>query len=247
MARIRSIKPEFTQSESMGRVSREARLLFILLWTICDDAGRTRAASRMLASILYPFDADAGKRIEGWLEELEGEHCIVRYEVDGSNYLQVRNRLIHQKIDRPSASRIPPFDESSRVLATPREESTDTRRGIGSGSGSGSGSGKERKGEDQEERTEDGPVVRVFEYWRETHNHPKARLDKKRRAVIRSALESYTADDLCRCISGYKHSAHHMGQNSAKTVYDDIELFLRDAKHIDAGLKHSQNGAAIQW
>lgn len=239
MARIRSIKPEFTQSESMGRVSREARLLFILLWTICDDAGRTRAASRMLASILYPFDTDAAKRIDAWLEELEVEHCIVRYEVDGSKYLQVRNWLIHQKIDRPSASKIPPFDESSREFAKPREDSLVARRGIGSG--------KERKGEDQEARTEDGPVVRVFDHWRETHNHPKAQLDEKRRKAIRSALEAYTADDLCRCISGYKRSAHHMGQNAAKTVYDDIELFLRDAKHIDAGLKHSQSGAVIQW
>ena len=49
MARIRTIKPEFPQSESMGRVSRDARLLFVQLWCICDDHGRTRAASRMLA------------------------------------------------------------------------------------------------------------------------------------------------------------------------------------------------------
>ena len=84
MARIRTIKPEFPQSESMGRVSREARLCFILLWTICDDSGRTRASSRMLASLLYPYDEDAGKRIDGWLEELESENCIVRYEVEGN-------------------------------------------------------------------------------------------------------------------------------------------------------------------
>ena len=45
MGRIRTIKPEFPQSESMGRVSRDARLTFILLWTMADDAGRLRSCS----------------------------------------------------------------------------------------------------------------------------------------------------------------------------------------------------------
>jgi len=42
MARIRTIKPEFPHSESMGRVSRDARLLFVMLFTIVDDEGRAR-------------------------------------------------------------------------------------------------------------------------------------------------------------------------------------------------------------
>ena len=117
MARIRTIKPEFPQSESMGRVSREARLCFVLIWTICDDSGRTRAASRMLASLLYPYDDDAANHIEGWLDELEAEGCIVRYAVDGSHYLQVKKWSDHQKIDKPSKSRIPTPPEPSRILA----------------------------------------------------------------------------------------------------------------------------------
>jgi len=124
MARIRTIKPELPQSESMGRVSRDARLLFILIWTLCDDAGRARAASRMLASLLFPYDDDAPGLIDDWLGELEGEGCIMRYSVDGSAYLQVCKWLIHQKIDRPSASKIPTPAESSRPLASPRESSS---------------------------------------------------------------------------------------------------------------------------
>lgn len=124
MARIRSIKPEFPQSESMGRVSRDARLLFIQLWPICDDHGRTRAASRMLASLLFPYDDDAPSLIEGWLRELEGEGCIRRYVHDGSAYLEICNWLIHQKIDKPSKPQFPAFDESSRILASPREHSS---------------------------------------------------------------------------------------------------------------------------
>jgi hypothetical protein len=125
MARIRTIKPEFPQSESMGRVTRDARLLFILLWTISDDSGRTRANSRMLASLLFPYDEDAGEAIDGWLTELEREGCIVRYEAASNRYLQICKWLNHQKIDRASDSKIPAFDEASRIVANPREDSSE--------------------------------------------------------------------------------------------------------------------------
>lgn len=121
MARIRTIKPEFPQSESMGRVSRDARLLFVMLWPICDDHGRTRAASRMLASLLFPYDDDAPSLVGGWLDELEREGCITRYTVNGSTFLQVTNWLIHQKIDKPSK---PQFPDPPEGFANPREDSS---------------------------------------------------------------------------------------------------------------------------
>jgi hypothetical protein len=124
MARIRTIKPEFPQSESMGRVSRDARLCFVQMWTIADDSGRLRGNSRMLASLLFPYDDDAPELIDGWLAELEREGCISRYLADGSTYIEIANWLSHQKIDKPSPSKIPAFDESSRVLANPRERSS---------------------------------------------------------------------------------------------------------------------------
>lgn len=120
MGRIRTIKPEFPQSESMGRISREARLLFIQLFTIVDDSGRARASSRLLASLLYPYDSDAPELIDTWLSELNNEGCVTLYDADGNKYLQITNWLKHQKIDKPSPSKIPPFDESSRLLASPR-------------------------------------------------------------------------------------------------------------------------------
>ena len=123
MARIRTIKPEFPQSESMGRVSRDARLLFVQLWTLCDDSGRTRGNSRMLASLLFPYDDDAPNLIDGWLDELDRESCIVRYLAEGSTYIEICNWLNHQKIDKPSQSKIPPFSESSRILSNHRERS----------------------------------------------------------------------------------------------------------------------------
>lgn len=124
VARIRTIKPEFPHSESMGRVSRDARLTFILLWTLADDSGRLRGNSRMLASLLFPYDDDAKSLIETWLTELDREGCIRRYLHEGTSYIQVCNWLNHQKIDKPSQSKLPAFDESSRIVSNPREMSS---------------------------------------------------------------------------------------------------------------------------
>jgi hypothetical protein len=77
----------------------------------------------------------------------------------------------------------------------------------------------------------------VFNHWKLVHGHPKSKLDDKRRREIRAALANYTADELCEAIAGYSNSPHHMGSNDRSTRYDDIELFLRDAKHIDAGIQ----------
>lgn len=90
-------------------------------------------------------------------------------------------------------------------------------------------------------------VVEVFDHWREVHGHPRASLDDKRIKLIRDALKIQPPDVLKQSISGYKNSPHHMGQNQRNTVYDDIEIFLRDAKHIDAGLKFFEKGAPQQW
>lgn len=138
MARIRTIKPEFPQSESMGRVSRDARLLFVMLWTIADDHGRARAHSRMLASLLFPYDDDAGEGVKLWLKELENEGCIRLYEVSGSQYLQILNWSKHQRVDKPSRPQFPdPPDGAREDSRKPRERSSEegTKEGTKEGRG----------------------------------------------------------------------------------------------------------------
>jgi hypothetical protein len=107
MARIRTIKPEFPQSETLGTISRDARLTFILLWTIADDHGRCKAASKVIAGQIFPFDEDAPTSIDTWLDELEHVKCIHRYVVNGSRYIQISNWKHHQKVDKPGKSHFP--------------------------------------------------------------------------------------------------------------------------------------------
>jgi len=108
MARIRTIQPDFPRSPSMGRVSREARLLFVLLWTIVDDEGRCHAAPDDLAQVLYPADFDAHMYLLDWLDQLENENCIERYEVDDVDYLRIVRWKRHQRIYHPTPSYLPP-------------------------------------------------------------------------------------------------------------------------------------------
>lgn len=75
----------------------------------------------MLASLLFPYDDDAPGLIDTWLFELEREGCLVRYSVESTNYVQLCNWLKHQKIDKPTPSKIPEFEERYRILANPRE------------------------------------------------------------------------------------------------------------------------------
>lgn len=146
--RIRTIKPEFWESESLSRVSREARLLFVGLFSCCDDHGRTRAHSRILASRLYPFDEDALSLLEGWLSELESIGCIRRYMVDGETFLEIPKWLNHQKIDKPSKSKLPEYVPDS---FTPREDSRAfAKNSLGTGNREqGIGTGNREQGMEQ--------------------------------------------------------------------------------------------------
>lgn len=112
--RIRTIKPEFWTSESIGRLSRDARLLFIALWSFADDSGKGRGAFATLSGALFPFDRDAMERMPSWFDELEREGMAKRYVAsDGNTYYMIPKWLKHQKIEKPSQSRIPDFTEPS--------------------------------------------------------------------------------------------------------------------------------------
>lgn len=74
----------------------------------------------------------------------------------------------------------------------------------------------------------------LFAYWQSAMNHPRARLDKKRKARIMQALQlGYSVDDLKRAIDGCARTPYNMGKNELGQKYDDIELIFRDSSHIE--------------
>lgn len=129
MARIRSIKPEFWASESLGRLrgpeGRQARLLFIALWNHAEDHGVCRAAPALLRSVAFPYDEDVtAADVSRWLGMLDEGGFVLRYERNGSSYLWICSFDEHQRIDRKSKTTLPePSHDDMMRHASPRSTS----------------------------------------------------------------------------------------------------------------------------
>lgn len=106
MSRIRTIKPEFFTDEEIAACTPLARLLFVGLWTLADRDGRLEDRPARIKVQTLPYDqVDA----DDLLAELERGRFVIRYEVDGRRYLQIRTFGDHQRPNlREPASTIPP-------------------------------------------------------------------------------------------------------------------------------------------
>jgi hypothetical protein len=113
VARIRTIKPEAFTSESLAEVSLTAERTFFGLLTQADDQGRFRDNPAIIAGLLWPLRAEhTPVHVEEDLEQLARAGLICRYTgCDGRRYLHIVTWAEHQKIDRPSLSRLPSCTE----------------------------------------------------------------------------------------------------------------------------------------
>jgi hypothetical protein len=105
--RIRTLKPEMWADESIGGLTRDARLLLIGLITMADDEGRLRAMPAAILGHVFPYDPDATRKLAGWLGEIVGAGLIVSYQQGGLPYIAFRHWRRHQKINRANASTLP--------------------------------------------------------------------------------------------------------------------------------------------
>lgn len=108
MARIRSIHPNTPTDPELASVPVEARLLFIYSWTMADDAGNLDANPLGLRMALFPGDDWATvARITEIVDMLVAGRFYTTYAVDGKKYLHVRNFARYQKLDHPTAPKVP--------------------------------------------------------------------------------------------------------------------------------------------
>lgn len=147
MARIRTVKPEAWHSEQLCAVSRDARLLWVVLVTMSDDEGRFRLIPAAVIGHGFPVDEDAPELLQGWLAELAKEGLIVMYRNGRSVFGCHPNWRSHQRINKATASKLPaPDHEDSEVIHVALRDSdgstpvgvTDDYRGEGIKEGSGS-------------------------------------------------------------------------------------------------------------
>jgi hypothetical protein len=109
LARIRTIKPEAFVSESLAAVSHTAERTFIGLLTQADDQGRHRDHAAIIAGQLWVLRPEHGPSdVETDLAQLADAGLICRYKgPDDKRYLHIVTWHQHQKINRPSMSRLP--------------------------------------------------------------------------------------------------------------------------------------------
>lgn len=111
MARIRTIKPEFFTSLTVADLTPEQRLTFIGLWTHADDEGRCVDDPRLIKAAIWPLDDRTAADIEIDLKALTESSLITRYVLNRKRYLAVTNWSEHQRINRPTESKLPAPEE----------------------------------------------------------------------------------------------------------------------------------------
>lgn len=134
MARIRSVKPEFFTDDDVASLPFEARLLFIGMWTQADRAGRLEDRPRRLKAVVFPYD---DVDVEAMLEQLVTVGFIVRYSVQGKDFIAIRSFEKHQ---------CPNVKEPESTIPAPYEHSAGTVRARARARAE--GKGKEGKGKE---------------------------------------------------------------------------------------------------
>lgn len=118
VARIRTIKPEITQSLSLAEVSLTAERTFVCLLTQVDDEGRHIDHAAIINGVLWALRPEhTPVHCADDLQQLASVGLLCRYTgCDGRQYLHVAKWHEHQKISHPSASRLPscPVHEHGR-------------------------------------------------------------------------------------------------------------------------------------
>ncbi len=263
MSRIRTIKPEFWVSEQVVSLSLEARLLFIGLWNFSDDNGVHPVGYVKLKAEIFPCDNFGTEQIKKWVNELLNNNLLREYAVDEQMYWLITGWHKHQKIDRPNPKHPLPqsalkkiSDDSLNTQRVITDNSTNAHRTFAESSPP-EGKGKEGNRKDKDIcEVETSPfsvfdsvvagklsqIQEVFEHWQKVMQHPRARLDKKRKKLIETAInDGYTAAELKQAIDGCSLTPFNMGVNDRNQCYDGIDLIFRDADHIDRFIENAAN------
>lgn len=118
MARGRMVSKDISLDEKVDALSDDtARLLFTWLIPHLDREGRMYGDAQIFKSIVAPRRNYSTKKVEKSLEQMEKLGLVVRYSVNGNQYLLAPNFEKHQiglRKDKESPSKIPPYNPDQR-------------------------------------------------------------------------------------------------------------------------------------
>lgn len=140
MARIRTIKPEFWTNEELAETSEPARLLAIGLLNHSDDEGYFKAHKSLIKAVIFPL-TEPSMSIHECLKQLSNAGYLRLFiGSDGKEYGKVINFDLHQRVNRPTESKIKKLDSFTEcslkthgVIAEPSPPEGKGKEGKGSG------------------------------------------------------------------------------------------------------------------
>ena len=231
MARIRTIKPELWQDEDLASVSESSMIAAVGLLNMADDEGYFKANPKLISAAIFPL-REPVMSIHGVISELSNIGYISVYNgTDGKSYGVVNGFLKHQKINRPTASKIKDLIDFTESSVINHEQLT---------------GGKERKGKERnrEQGKEQGVMSAkpdqcedIFNYWVDVMGKSKSttKLTPKRKKVIGARLkDGYTVENIQQAITNCSNDPFSMGDNDRRTAFNDIELICRSGEKLES-------------
>lgn len=117
---------DWTTSETMDVLSPQAEVFFTRLIMKADDYGSFHAHPKLLNSALFPLKEYDSKSILGWVDECLKAKLLIRYSINGKDYVRIENfgqRLRNMRNTFPQ-----PDGNSNKVAANGSECRPETKR-----------------------------------------------------------------------------------------------------------------------
>lgn len=92
------INPSIWESTKISRLSRDARLLFIGMFSNADDDGYFRADTRAIRKAIFGMDDLSVDQVGKWVEEVKSMSSVHFYEVEEEQYAHFTNWTKHQTL-----------------------------------------------------------------------------------------------------------------------------------------------------
>jgi hypothetical protein len=247
VARIRTIKPDFWgDSRCAKELTRDRRLFYIGLWNEADDEGRFLAHPRRLLGAIFPYEKDLTEEwVSDSLRALAETKRLILYVADGEPYGQLVKFLDHQKINRPTPSKIPSPDNELSIV---------TDYSVNGHGEITEASPLEGKGRDQgkEQGMSKPPVVDMWAVWIEElgGDPPHANLTSERKKKLESLYVEQLSglpDPMASfrtILRAVQRSQHHMSDRS----YQMPESLFVNAERRDTWMQKAlgKNGSGTK-
>lgn len=257
MTRIRTLKPDLWLSPDFRALSVLGKLGFIALISNADDQGRVRTNATHLGEV---FLEAIPSEVQRQLDLMEQRGMIVTYAKTGADYVAVVNFISHQRIDKPTASKLPAppthkrrtkrqmelgllTERSKRIPGALSDHSQRTpavsriKEGI---------KDQGREGIMDLSLSPNGdspalqPVEDLFQAWAEATGRRRTVLTTaRRRKVAERQKEGFTLEELKLVVSvGWQNDPWN-----ERPLHNQFEILLRDASQVETFLKYAREGA----